>query len=543
VDRPREFLHGGIGRTRAEDGVAELSLEALRTLRWRERNSGGSHRFRAEVVLPFVGGAPSADLGDDPTRDGPVTLVLPDTGTVEVHVECADGTPAGDGVRVRAWGWPPGGEDEALLDVAVVGGRAMLALVGLGLELRLSAGPEDHSRATAWTEILGPTYPGERVKAQLRLGPEATRVRLLAVDELGAPIPRAVLSGTVRVREPGSEHDTQFRFDADTDEAGGAAFRLDGFPAGQRESSLRIETSCTSEAKALHRLQAELPSPALRAGRENELGTIVLRGPPPSHPGIVLATGTVVDDATGAPLASARVNLSGDYLDDESAWIRSVDTGIDGGFELRGPPGLANLQLQAFAREHEPAGSPVVSGGNVLLRLKREVRFEARVLLEPELPRRYLQFLLISEHLSVEGEIHDLERVRFRPPEPGEYSFEVRTSDGAWLVERIEGIRVGAPETHPFAPATDPRLDPLDLRGRIVLALFRLRAAGGQALAGRVVRVRIDAGEPMRVRTDEDGRLVLVVPARARLELEPEGFQPLVCAPDREERTLDFSPR
>jgi hypothetical protein len=174
---------------------------------------------------------------------------------------------------VKAWGWPRSAPDDDVFlgEVPVVDGRATVELVGLGLTLRLSACLADHSRASAWAEVAGPTRPDERVVARLQIGPEATRVVLRAVDELGAPLPEAKLEGEIELKE--GERGTVFRFDATTTREGIARSRVDGLPDGARAASIRLQTRFTSEL-GIHQLRAEQPIPGLQVDHENDLGAI-----------------------------------------------------------------------------------------------------------------------------------------------------------------------------------------------------------------------------------------------------------------------------
>ena len=543
VDQPRAIVHGGTGRTRSEDGIAELSLEVLRELTWKQQHAGGEHHYRAEISLPFVGGSPAEEL-KDPAKEALVTLVLPDTGSVEARVSLANGTPVGEGARVRAWGWAPedAADDVFLGEAPVVDGRATLDFVGLDLDLRITASPEDHSRAAGWLELPGPRRAGERVEARLQLGPEATRLRFEAVDELGAPLSGAKLTGTLEARELGNERGTQFSFEATADERGAATFRVDGLPAGSRVL-LRLETRFVSAVKATHRLRSELELPSLQLEHENDLGVIVLHGPPPSHPGVVLVSGSVLDDASEAPLARAHVSVSAGEPGGQQTWIQNVTAGLDGGFEVRGPPGLEGLRLVCFAREHESGGCTFEQGASVVLRLQGEKPLLVRVLLDPELPRYRFHFILISEDGTEHvGEAVAPENIRFRVAPPGLYALEVRYWDAPWVIERLEEIRLDNPSA-PWAVQIDARLDPLDLRGRVAFSSCILLGPEGHPLVKEIVRVTIDPWGEKPVSTDEDGRLILVAPLGSTAQLEVEGFVPLVARTDSLGQALQLARR
>jgi hypothetical protein len=143
-------------------------------------------------------------------------------------------------------------------------------------------------------------------------------------------------------------------------------------------------------------------------------------------------------------------------LGDASAWIGSVDTAADGAFEIRGPAGLESLRLAGFAREHESATLDIAAGDEVVLRLEHEVVLAARVLLEPDFPRRLLHFLLVSaDGDAEEGELQDLEAVRFRHLRPAP------TAPGPrWRTrgdEQVDGLQVGDRKARFSWPATPAR--------------------------------------------------------------------------------------
>jgi hypothetical protein len=204
VEKPEERVNSGGAGTTGADGRAELSLLSLRYLRWNEERFGGTHRVRTEIALALAEPV-AADLGTDPTLHGEIVLVLPDIGSLRVRARRADGTEVVDGATARAWGRPRGTDEngEPIGSAAFAAGTAEIGLVGLGLTLRVNVTPDDHSCAPGRIELIGPTRAGERVDAAVTLGAERTRLVFRAVDELGAPLSGAELSGELQVERAG----------------------------------------------------------------------------------------------------------------------------------------------------------------------------------------------------------------------------------------------------------------------------------------------------------------------------------------------------
>jgi hypothetical protein len=224
---------------------------------------------------------------------------------------------------------------------------------------------------------------------------------------------------------------------------------------------------------------------------------------------------------------------------DEGAWewARSFDTGVDGRFELRGPPRRGTVALQAVALGYTAISTDQV-GRELVIRLRGEgapLALEVRI--DAGIPRSWLEIVLIdpSGH-EVTGSLREESTVVFEDCAPHAHVLEVRTADGAWTVERLEGVR-------PLA-ALDGRLAPLDLTGRFDLAPLVLRDRDGAALADVAVAARIEpwGSGRRRLRTDHDGRLTLLVPRGCReIELAPEGFTPLALGWLPGEQVLTFS--
>jgi hypothetical protein len=255
----------------------------------------------------------------------------------------------------------------------------------------------------------------------------------------------------------------------------------------------------------------------------------------------VLARGILLDRDTGAPIERGVVRLVA-HAEGEWAWERTLTTAADGRFELRGPPNMSELALSAFAHGYE-AGAAEAVGRDVVLRLQREsATLVVEVRLDPGIPRSWLELVLVDPSGAViQGALREESMVFFEGLTAYEHALEVRTTNGAWTVERQQRVH---PVTERQLAALDARLAPLDLTGRFDLAPLVLRGLDGAPLADTAVAARIEpwGSGRRRLRTDGAGRLTLLVPRGCReIELAPEGWRPLVLGWLPGEQVLTFS--
>ena len=94
---------------------------------------------------------------------------------------------------------------------------------------------------------------------------------------------------------------------------------------------------------------------------------------------------------------------------------------------------------------------------------------------------------------------------RFENVHPGTYRIELRTKDTEWLVASVSDVEVVAGET-----TLDPRLQGLDLRGKLRLLRLRVERADGTPFAEERVELYVDR-EGGSTYTDDQGRLVALV--------------------------------
>jgi hypothetical protein len=257
----------------------------------------------------------------------------------------------------------------------------------------------------------------------------------------------------------------------------------------------------------------------------------------------VLASGILVDRDTGAPV-QGRVRLVMSADEGRWEWARNFDTGVDGRFELRGPPPRGAVGVQAFAFGYEGAWTQRV-GRDLVLRLEREgARLTLEVRLDAGIPRSWLEIVLVDpEGDELVGSLREESLVVFQECRAREYTLEARTSAGGWVVERRTGLLVlgYADGSVRLTLGGD---DPMDLTGRLAMAALALVDDSGAPLADVPVDARIEPWGRGRVpvRTDGAGRLTLLVPSGCpEIELAPEGFTPLAFGWLPGEQVLTFS--
>ncbi len=288
---------------------------------------------------------------------------------------------------------------------------------------------------------------------------------------------------------------------------------------------------------------SSLPEPLVFAGptRAGETREVVLRlmtrEAQLAAQGVVtrVTTGRVVDEA-GQPLAGAQVSLTTTGVPGGKI-VQRIGTDRDGRFQLETGTLAGTAELQAAKPGFVPTSRTVDLGSTVVVELPREACFMARILVED--PIREVDLVawlrggtdvslgrvsLADVHASLGG----IRPGQFRGCEirPGEYALEISQAHCSVVLERIEGIRLEASEgpAEGGEPLTDPRLDPLDLRGRWIVSTFHLRGDAGRPIAS-MVQVAID-GRTGRAATSQGGSLELVTRPGALIEITPFGHAP-----------------
>lgn len=290
---------------------------------------------------------PVRDPGLIPVDEGtalepPITLVLPDTGRVRVHVRTPEGSAADlEGVDLRldafeseAGGvrlWPDGPWARPHVEAT---GEAIAPWIGLGLQIKavlLRDGIEVAARS-----IVGPARPGEEVVCELvwsRPSPTVVTGRFVLRGGQCWPAARVKASATIfpapspwpRTRDIDVQSDGRFRMPVHEARPanGSRAFRFSApHPDGR------------GEAVAIVPLDQEVPPEGL------DLGDVLF------DYGELLVSGRVVD-AAHQPIGGAFLSVHARAVaSGEEFWPRiqaagTARSGADGEFALYLPPGEA----------------------------------------------------------------------------------------------------------------------------------------------------------------------------------------------------------
>jgi len=402
----------------------------------------------------------------------PLRLVMPPHGALDVDVLTAEGRPAERErgsvelalAETSAVGWSPGSWRRSM-SAPIRGGRARFELVGLGLRLELSADSRrDLSRARSLVD--GPRAPGERVAVTLQLTLDRTILVFHAVDERGH-----ALSGELRAKV--EIHSASMSTASGSEVHAGDDGRFEWILDPDYATGERRELDIRHEARGLS-ASVDLSRP-FQPGRI-DMGELVLRSEP------LVASGRVVDPE-GRPLAGLEVEAApsvGTAENGEPVFLlgqwRAI-TGADGAFAVFGTlaPGPVRLELDGKDPQVMPL---VVASGTAGVELVAQATggLAGRVLFDPGVP--YPNRIYISVHPdddpenlhSPVGHSHEAQRPRgafeLDGLLPGSYTVAVT---GDEVLAEVSGIPVVGGQI-----SRDPRIQELDLRGRLHLFTFEL---------------------------------------------------------------------
>jgi hypothetical protein len=370
-------------------------------------------------------------------------------------------------------------------------------------------------------KVAGPTRAGETIEVTLRLGEEWPRVLLRAVDEEGRPVARAELHLRV-FQEPLSPQRARLWTDPD----GRAELQLLGPHRPDYRRTLEIEVYDPVPRRGEADLSFEMEH-----GNPTDLGEVVLL----ASETVLLAAGSVRGES--GPIAGAQIEAW--PRTNWSTGRRRTTADASGRFELRGLPTEERLWLTASAPGHASSPPLEIDPGSrgLTVELPRAALLELEILLDETIRPEALSLVLISGSRSLP--LSPLLRGRIEVP-AGLHDVEVCNRAGL-LLERIPGLRIEPPPV-----GIDPRLRPLDLRGRLRSAAFDLRDGNGRPLERTQVGVILVAGgsEAAGSLQTENGRLSLVVPVEAStIVLAPDGFAPRKVAIQDAPVEVVFSPR
>jgi len=476
-----------------------------------------------------------------------VVLRLPPTGEVEVRVLDTAGDPMADG---DAWVIlaPAQALEYASIDEirflrgrpqAIQRGAALFPFVGLGMRLQASGWRESGDTPT---EVVGPgpNAPDERVELTLCFDANDPILLGRLLYHNGEPCAGQGISYTLHHYAEGGARSSGGRFR--TDEAGRFEVVLveDTDPDWDvREIEFRHEKEATRQRTAVIASISHCLGP-----EPHELGDLVLTPLPLLASGVVVdGDGQSLEDAEVlvevplfAELQASRVaaGLSvPDQVPDVGESTRWIDrwewrtrSTASGAFEIRGHTEATMLRLRASKARHY-GGSPVEVGRgavSVRLVLSGGGRVVGSLLLDENLPKNAVRASIegpesTSPAIAILGEDGGF-AWSSRPP--GFYAVGIVPVADSEPILRVEGVRVEAGET-----TEDPRMQPIDLRGRITFA--RLEAVDEQGGGIGNATFVVGGTEAHRTKSFRPWRgMVELATARPSLDVEvfAPGFRP-----------------
>lgn len=435
------------------------------------RNSLGASSWKVGVegaLDPWV----QEPIDPDALPAEPVTLVLPATGAVELRVFDESGALLeGDGkatLGVVRKGEPRklspfSSQGRQRVDRPVEDGVARFPVVGLGCELELAA-HRAGSNVDTHVYGIGPTAPGQTVQFELQLGTDHPVVRLRALGEDRAPLVRAKLAARIDYMSRHMQNANELS--VVTGDDGMVNLDLEGHWAEGTERKLTLQQGPREQPEGTAVLDL---SRKLENGL-NDLGDVVLGAAP------VFVAGRVVD-ASGAGVPGAKLLLrhrsqGRSWWDLEYDFDQEADEA--GFFEVRGSWSADEFKLGATDGDLACEMVPFTPG-------ERDLRIELRgggfivgsVLLDEGIPHDAVDVHIVShgdgrlDHLDDRG-AHDAPdedgEFRLGPLLAGTYAVRVNLDDVNEPLLLVEDVVVPG-----GSDVRDPRLDRIDLRGRLFL--------------------------------------------------------------------------
>lgn len=543
--------------------VPEVPVALFRPRDWQPQmgkltDSQGRARFlHLQSEYQHEGDIPDLDLGFAfPLADGPrvtirwqepptepVSLVLPPTGSLVVTAIGADGkAPPRASVHTQRRVAPDErfGTEVQFLPRMSLGhaqspidehGVAEFPWIGLGLQLDVAG--RFQPGANLWTSIsvAGPTRAGETIAAELRV-PALDVVlvfRLVQPNALpteGHPYQGVVLWLDADGKALAAEHLGSTSFDET---------RRITLPREEPQAWVRREYHVWRQMEAGgSTFTARLDLSAPLTPGEHDLGEILLSEPP------LIAAGIVVDEA-GAPIANATVTATTSdppqpRLHPFLPTLYPSETAEDGRFRIVGVLEGAGAMLRARHPLFLEETAPLVSGadGHRIV-MKRGCALSGRVVLGEGLSVREFQYTVRVNERRIAGKSDG----RFAADggfeigglPPGAASFELLHANAA--VWRVPDLLLA-----PGAPP-EPRLNPLDLRGK--LQLLRIRVLGEDGSPLQHAEARVLGAESLRQEWQSiwNGEASIVCPTDAlSLGVRAEGYLAQLLENPRGELTV-----
>lgn len=535
------------GITLAPQGLARIAHIDFRLHPASDTNSTPLVEFAFPQNVEY--GIP-VDLAHLPTE--PLRMQLPPHGSLHVSVLAPDDTPLSVPTRVQVMS--PNrfadGTSPLVTQLSLEHGHAELTYVGLGLDLNISAFPDDAAAVErGMASVRGPQRDGEAVSAVVRVGSPKPSVRGRAIDTGGQPLASRVITGWLHER---TELDAGPREDAQTDADGKFELR---FGAGHLHApSLDLELSVPADA--LHEAATGRVS-AVVVGQGIDLGDVVLQPPP------ILVSGRVVD-ASGSGVARASVvvvfrpQISAEdpkklaelralgYATQDEEWLPTrqpeLQTDENGNFVWRGEIAAMSLAVMGVAPGFLVSTIPFERGArDVVVPIEREAALAGSVKLLDSFAGQALwvrarksQTELRASRVDGEGkfEIRQLER--------GVVSVVVTIEPGGRELAVVDGV-----EVRPGEVTRDPRLDSFDLSQRVHVFELSVRSrAGDPVLGGRIHYSIPDAAPSQPTSVLIRGGRALIASAEPALDLHVEapGFRTRNLRTDSDRMVIELEP-
>jgi hypothetical protein len=450
-------------------------------------DAGANFSAAIAAVLPTAVATP-VDIKLLPEE--PVELRLPATGSVRVKVLQADGNPCAEPLLValaKARDNPE--DDDDWLAPGMPGfdaasqrsadGEVRFDHVGLGLPIQISAVFPGAPQASI-VRAQGPQRAGETVDLVLTEQLDYPILIARLVDSAG----QALAGQTVQAQLIMADDERDWSNQHEVQTGADGTVRVGLTPVSEEEVSVAIEWVRQAEGNLTELYARQDLARPFHVG-ENDLGAVTL-GPSP-----LLASGRVLDPE-GKPVPGANVMPQHRRMDElepgvihlEPEFEKRRETDKQGNFSLNGVWTEPDLALTVRAQGFLPAEVVIVPGAqDVEVRLSRSFELKARLLADPGVD---LSELGINLQYQDKGE----EEIRTWPrmnDKDGTLSFRDAPPGRADLVLTITGmgtdievLRIGDIAVGSGVP--DPRLDPIDLRGKLYGCRISARGADGSEL-------------------------------------------------------------
>jgi RNA polymerase sigma factor (sigma-70 family) len=426
----------------------------------------------------------------------PIRLELPDTGTVIVDVEDDQGRPLRDALLL--------GCDYALQQPRREGptlargqaqvaqdGRVVFESVGLDLDLEIGCWSE-----SAWSippvSIAGPRHPGEVARATMRASRRHPLLRGRVVDPRGRPLRNTELQSVFRMGDNDWSMFHPVTLDAD------GRFALPLTWGREEREALVLELIRWDRYDGNRMPSGPLATRVIPEDLKNaggELGDLVLREPE------LRFAGRVVDD-TGSPVSRAEIRIvcledraSGEPERSSTPLLAISDAA--GCFACRGELADASAELHVSAAGHGFAVFGPHRPGELELELvlPRGGEIRGRLLLDDGVRG---DEIWITTEPSPHGRISQTQ-----PSSDGTFALQgvspgLRDVAITWH-HRFELERVSGIEVRSARSTGDPRLQTLDLRGRMAVLELQIVESRGVALEELALVAERSGASPVRI--------------------------------------------